>query len=479
LEFELTPEVLNLRKFVGQVFLPLCALIAATLVVLLVSELWSAHQANVLAAQANEELARTGFRLVVREVGSNVSATATWDDAVIHMHDQYDVDWAVENIGNWATKTLHFQMTFVVDPAGLTRFAMIEGKVTKVSIQTVLGDGLQPVLDRARAAPLGEAATGVARTGSRLAIVGAAAIHPHTDKLPTISGGYSILVYAEFLDASAIDEFRQAYLLDGLKLVDKTPSNAEGVLPLLTANGPPIAYLVWAPPRPGAQLLKAGLPSLGAVALAIALLGTIIFLHARRAADVLSESRQLALTDGLTGLPNRLLLHDRLQQALGKKQSGSQTVAVLCLDLDGFKGINDSLGHASGDELLRAVAGRFLSVLRESDMIARIGGDEFVVLQPATDRASTEAVAERLLATVIDAVALNDADVTVGVSIGIAFSAGDGERGSELLRRADVALYDAKGAGGHQFRIAGQVPNSLDKLPRDSPRSAGSLASAA
>jgi diguanylate cyclase (GGDEF)-like protein len=181
----------------------------------------------------------------------------------------------------------------------------------------------------------------------------------------------------------------------------------------------------------------------------------------------------------LTGLPNRLLLHDRLQQALGKKQSGSQTVAVLCLDLDGFKGINDSLGHASGDELLRAVAGRFLSVLRESDMIARIGGDEFVVLQPATDRASTEAVAERLLATVIDAVALNDADVTVGVSIGIAFSAGNGERGSELLRRADVALYDAKGAGGHQFRIAGQVPNSLDKLPRDSPRSAGSLASAA
>ena len=169
----------------------------------------------------------------------------------------------------------------------------------------------------------------------------------------------------------------------------------------------------------------------------------------RRQTDALRTSaernRHQATHDGLTGLPNRVLLRDRLERALAGAAGTGREVAVLVIDLDRFKEINDTLGHSYGDLLLRQVGPRLQSTLRDGDTLARLGGDEFAVLLPVVDGPQeAEAVAERLREALhrrfeVDGVALD-----VEASIGIAMSPRHGTRTEELLRNADIAMYAAK-----------------------------------
>jgi diguanylate cyclase (GGDEF)-like protein/PAS domain S-box-containing protein len=158
-----------------------------------------------------------------------------------------------------------------------------------------------------------------------------------------------------------------------------------------------------------------------------------------------------ALHDPLTGLPNRALMLDRLESALARIRRYPGFLAVLYLDLDRFKTVNDNLGHAAGDRLLQEVAHRLQETLRPSDTVARIGGDEFVaVLADLHEPAEAEHVAGRLLSVIAEPVDLGHGGLVTTVSIGIA-SAGDGETGAgELLRRADFAMYSAKDRGRAQ-----------------------------
>jgi diguanylate cyclase (GGDEF)-like protein len=170
---------------------------------------------------------------------------------------------------------------------------------------------------------------------------------------------------------------------------------------------------------------------------------------------LLDEIRHQALHDSLTGLPNRVLAIDRLNQTLTRARREHLEVAVLFIDLDGFKDINDSLGHAMGDRLLQAVAARFAGTLRESDTVARLGGDEFVVLAEGLSLAAgPELVAERLLNVLSEPFCLADSSETsVNVSASIGIAMGLRESAEELLRDADIALYAAKDAGRHCFVV--------------------------
>lgn len=155
----------------------------------------------------------------------------------------------------------------------------------------------------------------------------------------------------------------------------------------------------------------------------------------------------LALHDGLTDLPNRTLLRERLEQALLSAHAG-ESVAVLCLDLDHFKEVNDTLGHAVGDTLLQTVAERLKSCVRRTDTVARIGGDEFVVVQVSADPIKEAAIlSERFLAKVTAPYEISGHHVVIGTSIGIAVSPRDGSDYDTLLQNADIALYRSKTAG--------------------------------
>jgi diguanylate cyclase (GGDEF)-like protein len=162
----------------------------------------------------------------------------------------------------------------------------------------------------------------------------------------------------------------------------------------------------------------------------------------------------MAHHDALTDLPNRVLLNERLEQALGKSIHRQEMVAVHHLDLDQFKAVNDTFGHPAGDKLLKMVAERLRGLARETDTIARMGGDEFVVVHaPIDDPAETTVLAQRIIALISEPFDLDGHQVTIGASVGIAVGPSDGLRPDLLLRNADLALYRAKGDGRGTFRF--------------------------
>jgi diguanylate cyclase (GGDEF)-like protein/PAS domain S-box-containing protein len=158
------------------------------------------------------------------------------------------------------------------------------------------------------------------------------------------------------------------------------------------------------------------------------------------------ELRHQAFHDSLTGLPNRALMLDRLEQALARRQRHRGVVGVLLLDLDDFKTVNDSLGHAIGDQLLAVVADRLRAMTRSDDTVARLGGDEFVIITDGLTEADVEAAAARIASEVGAPIDIEGRELRVRVSIGIAL-ARNGSAAGELLRDADVALYQAKSRG--------------------------------
>lgn len=166
------------------------------------------------------------------------------------------------------------------------------------------------------------------------------------------------------------------------------------------------------------------------------------------------QLHHLAHHDNLTGLPNRLLLKDRLDQSFKRARREKCQVAVLFLDLDEFKKINDTLGHKVGDEVLKQAARRIQALLRKGDTVARLGGDEFVILLDRLDRAEDASlVARKVLSTLQQPFTIANRELYIGVSIGISIFPQDGEDSDKLVRNADIAMYRAKQLGKNLFQF--------------------------
>ncbi len=252
--------------------------------------------------------------------------------------------------------------------------------------------------------------------------------------------------------------------------------------PLAFAHATAIVLVVqaFALPRQDALLrlaLAVGASSLGAAMHAVPLAdagiqipfvygisGLVIVLS-----ETLRRSRgaleRLALYDSLTELPNRVLFTERLHAALEERAPRRSPLAVLLLDLDRFKDVNDTFGHPAGDLLLKEVAAAFARVTRSRDLVARLGGDEFAVLMRDASREDARALAERLLVALERPFTVEDQPLSVGASVGIALSPADGTDGQVLLRRADVAMYVAKRSeGSFAFYDAALDENEAGRL---------------
>ena len=168
---------------------------------------------------------------------------------------------------------------------------------------------------------------------------------------------------------------------------------------------------------------------------------------------LVEEMGRLARHDSLTGLPNRTLFLDRVEQAVARSRRAKRQIAVLFLDLDGFKSVNDRFGHAAGDELLNTVAKRLLGCVREGDSVARLGGDEFaVLLEDAGHLEDVQHLSRRLLDSLRSEIVISGHDVVVGTSIGVALSASEDDAAA-LLRNADMAMYRAKALGKNRYFV--------------------------
>ncbi len=171
-------------------------------------------------------------------------------------------------------------------------------------------------------------------------------------------------------------------------------------------------------------------------------------------ANLLQQVSHMAWHDALTGLPNRRLLEDRAGQALVQASRSGETLSMFFVDLDHFKEVNDILGHASGDELIREVAARLTRAVRQQDTVARLGGDEFAILLPGlSDNDAIEALAHRMLTSLSKPFMLYGQEAYVTGSIGIAIYPRDGNTYDELLSRADSAMYRSKGLGRNTFQV--------------------------
>ena len=178
-------------------------------------------------------------------------------------------------------------------------------------------------------------------------------------------------------------------------------------------------------------------------------------LRAERASalEAAERAEHLAYHDALTGLPNRKLFLDRLMIELARSKRKGERVAVMFMDIDRFKVVNDSLGHAAGDRLLRMTGDRISSCIRVTDTLARLGGDEFALLFPGCDAEGARIIADKILVALGTPVRLDDQDVYASSSIGIAIFPEDGVDGDGLMRSADSAMYQAKEAGRNRFRF--------------------------
>ena len=189
----------------------------------------------------------------------------------------------------------------------------------------------------------------------------------------------------------------------------------------------------------------------GTVAGLIALsLATALFLNLRKLAKAQQALWKEAHEDALTSLPNRRLLTEHLEGLIRKKHSGEG--AIFFVDLDRFKVVNDSMGHAFGDELLQQVAGRLSLLFRKSDIVARIGGDEFVIVVDEANRKSATALAERIITDISNPFHLGeDNNAHIGASVGIRLFTETSECTEQLIDDADCALYQAKLAGRGRY----------------------------
>lgn len=174
-----------------------------------------------------------------------------------------------------------------------------------------------------------------------------------------------------------------------------------------------------------------------------------------------AEMQQLAFYDVLTGLPNRRLFMDRLEQAVHTAKRSHKGACLLYLDLDQFKHVNDTLGHDTGDALLKEISHRFRACVRSDDTVARIGGDEFaIVLSNVESGNAVKTVCEKLLSRLHQPVKIHGHEIGITTSIGIAMSAGDGTNATTLLKNADIALYKAKSRGRNNYQFFTEKMNA-------------------
>ena len=259
---------------------------------------------------------------------------------------------------------------------------------------------------------------------------------------------------------------RMPYSVSGVIVVSAIVLLAAGVLHSDTL---PILELAGAPPTklnrirlgfvmaavvagPIALVLGGGQLHGGQIALGTVALSALSVAYLVGRVEEGSRSEHLALHDELTGLPKRLLFGDRVGAAVRHGDRTTDSSAVMFLDLDRFKTINDSLGHAAGNDLLRLVAMRLIQTVRDEDTVARLGGDEFAILLPGLDEAAARAAAERILMAFLLPFTIGGRALFVTSSVGIAIAPDHGRDVDTLLRNADAAMYQAKAAGRNTFR---------------------------
>lgn len=264
------------------------------------------------------------------------------------------------------------------------------------------------------------------------------------------------LIAYRHISENLLSELAGRYRISDIRLVEQRPDDTLSQLALRAPDGSISGWLTWTPAAPGDVMLHRFLWALIAVALLFSAIFIFVVQRLRAAAGQIElrerQIQRLAGQDELSLLPNRRSFDLTLDQTLACLPKEGASLAVMLIDLDRFKAVNDTYGHTAGDELIRQVATRLSGTTQGGDTVARLGGDEFGIIQTQTaTSAGCSALADRILARLTEPFLIMGIEVTIGCSIGIALSPRDGNDRETLLRLADTALYQAKNSGRNRF----------------------------
>lgn len=448
---------------------PIAALTIGALVLLVMIALFLTARFDATASAREHHMVEHGFARLIAEHDAIVATQVQWDDAVRSLDHARALDWADFNIGNYLFTFHGFSHSFVVDEAGKAFYASVDGERADLAafapFAPVSAQLLPAIRADERARPALRLRPGknnitvkpvqrdtFARIGGTVFIISATLVQPDFGRVLPRGDRAPVTITALPVNDAVLRSFAGRYLLDGLTLVGPHAADGQsGELALRGTDGHPVAMLSWVPRRPGTLLYRSlWLPLLCVLAM-LCLAGWTIM---RRTDSIVTElvasesrAKHLALHDPLTRLPNRAMLFERLRTILQDSAGGALPVTVLCVDLDRFKEINDTLGHHVGDLVIETVAARLRTVCGDAALISRLGGDEFVVLlaEAGLDRAGH--VGQAIIAEAGKPIQSEYGRIETGCSIGAAVIERAEVEPSEALRWADLALYRSKETG--------------------------------
>ena len=452
-----------------RLFGPIVSMALAGLVLLVVLAAFLIERFDAASADRERAIVQLGIVEQGKELDAVVATQVDWDAAIQKLDNQFDPAWADFNLGNYLFTFNGFSHVFVIDGAERPIYAAALGERAALGKFTPFQPVVARLALRIRAVEASRGpikprpgknnilippiqANAFARVDGQMYVVTATLVQPDFGKKLPRGPRAPIAIAAKPIDAAMLKSFADRYLLAAPRLVNadyQAPDREHVVLHAL--DRAPLAALSWTPAKPGTLLReKIQVPLLIGVLLLALLAMSVI----RRGATMVQEliaseqrSKHLAYHDLLTQLPNRAMLFERLRVLLAERRPGGTPLAVICVDLDRFKEVNDTLGHHAGDLLIQAVAARLRTACPDAALIARLGGDEFVILHDVTGPALLDVLPARVLATVSERVGTEYGWLEVGCSLGIAVVDNPAVEPSEALRWADIALYRSKESG--------------------------------
>ncbi|MCT7374371.1 putative bifunctional diguanylate cyclase/phosphodiesterase [Chelativorans salis] len=468
------------ESFTSQIRITLILIALLTIAVVTCIAMLAANRIDQAAVARQAQYVEHGIQEIIDALPREQESITIWDDHVTFARAR-DQQWLAENVGEWMHSYFGHERAYVLDEGNRPIYVMRDGKTIEPAgfmddhaIYAKLAADLRKMLVARGAGNAGEAtelsevaAVKIIALSGRPVVISARPIVPFTTRLSVPAGEEYIYVSLKYLDTEAIEEISEHFLLEGVRFERAYPAASRGAAVQVTdSDGKTIGHLSWKADRPGIALIKGILP---AALFAVAVAGGIgIYLgrRLRQASQRLSASerhaRHLATHDTLTRLPNRALFETSFEAALQPARGDASETALLFLDLDRFKYVNDTLGHRAGDELVRQTAKRLRAVVGTQGMVARIGGDEFaiVVSSPEAREAALQ-LSQDVLAEIERPFRIDEDSVHVGISIGIAIAPEAGAEREELLRKADIALYEAKKKGRGCYEVFSEAMGDI------------------
>ncbi|MDP1732052.1 MAG: EAL domain-containing protein [Devosia sp.] len=461
------PRLLKRWQFSASVFAPAVLLLAITAAAVVGFVLWSTADVDRRSLLRQTELVRNILAEEVAKVPRAQESIAIWDDAIERTKFKFDKDWIDNNLGIWMYEYYGHDHVVVFDQDDEPIYTMSDG----VSPETTLFASERSLLTREVAAMRALIASGALQTyvngetaklpqvvdlrqiGGRPAVVSIAPIVSDTGDIAQEPGSEYLHLAISYLDEEIAAGLGKRYMLEEAAFAtERIPSSDHASYPLASKAGRFVTFFQWKPDKPGQVLLAQTAPVLAGTFLVASLLIVALVDRLWKSSAALEAERMSAhhqaTHDALTGLPNRTRFERKLEEVLASCTRDGTQVALLMLDLDRFKKINDTLGHQAGDDLIRAVGQRLQELLGNGALSARLGGDEFAIIYSGKAAMNTAAdLARRAIVAASTPFVVAGSEVFIGTSIGIAVVLdGDADR-LEVTRKADIALYEAKSTG--------------------------------